>query len=542
MPRNSIERAVHQRLNEAAHASARLCDLQVDFLDEDTDEVIARMGGLWDRRAKDFVGDASRSRVVRLHRGQREFAEWFCNTWMDAHISGWPVDETPIYTALVAGGRRGGKTFLLTALAVAYAIAVPESKVWIVVPSDIEGYGEELMGYIEALMPREWYTALGAPHWRYDLVNGSYIRFLSGFTSGKLKKGTASLVFLNEAQQIPASSYNNVRASIADEGGLVIAAANPPDSGDKGTWVGDVAAETQNGTRPNARSFFIDPEQNPHIDIGALHALRESMDEHEYNIQVRGMFLHARDVVLHAWNRTENERERPELGECTAAFTKRFEGRAYSHIVSMDVQKYPWMVASVAHAYRNPDAPNDMTEALLWFDDEVFIENGDEVDIARELLRRGYAPETTLVICDASGDYQQAERKLEAQRPEYKGKGSWDMLRGEGYRHIVGPDPNMAKNPEVVERVRGANARIGTASRKRYVFVDPKRCPRTVRTIAAWRNVNGLPSRRAKAAHCGDTMTYLIWRFFPRRKTASGKVEFKVLKRFEGRARTKGFQ
>jgi hypothetical protein len=542
MPRQSIDRVASQRLNEAAHASARLCNLQIDLLDENDDSLIARLGGQWDRKAKEYTGDAPRSRVIRLHKGQLEYADWFCNVWLDRHINGWTEDDDPIYLSLVAGGRRGGKTFLLTALSCAYACAVPGAIVWIVTPSDVEGYGEELRAYIERIMPRDWYTSLGSPHWRYDLVNGSCIRFLSGFSSGKLKKGTASLVFINEAQQVPKTSYNNAAASVADEGGMVIAAANPPDTGDKGTWVSDVAAETSNGTRVNAKSFFIDPLDNPHIDYRALLALRDSMDEHEFDVQIRGMFLNARNTVLHAWNRTENERPRPDMGECTAQFTRWHEGVAYDHIVSIDVQKFPWMVASVGHAYRNPEAPDDMTQAFIWFDDEVFIENGDEVDTAEELIAKGYKPYNTLVICDASGDYQQAERNVEMQRPEYKGKGSWDMLRGCGFTNIVGPDANMSKNPDVVERVRAANGRIGTKSRKRYVFADPKRAPRSVRTIGDWKNVNGIPSRRAKSAHCGDTMTYLIWRFFPRRKSASGKVEFKVLKKFEGAKRTRGFQ
>ncbi len=533
---------VQQRLDEGARASVRLCDLQVDFVNDETGEHLARLGGQWDRGVKDFIGDAPRSRVIRLHKGQLEFSRWFCDVWLPAHINGWPVDETPIYTALVAGGRRGGKTFMLTALSLAYACAVPGAIVWIVVPSDIEGYGEELMSYLEKLMPRDWYTSLGSPHWRYDLVNGSCIRFLSGFTAGKLKKGTASLVFMNEGQQIPVGSYNTVRASIADEGGLVIAAANPPDQGDKGEWVADVAAGASNGSLDHAKAFFVDPEDNPHIDFETLKALAESMSEHEYDTQIRGKFLLPKGSVLSSWDRTQNERKVPELGECTARFTKRFEGRAFKHIVSIDVQSFPWIVASVGHAYANPDRPGDMSEAFIWLTDEVFIDDGDEVDCAQALIDRGYLPEETLIICDASGDYQQAERQQKLQRPELKGKGSWDMLRSLGFRHIVGPDPDMSKNPLVVERVRAANARIGTKSRKRYVFADPILCPRTVKTIGKWKNVHGMPSRRSQWAHCGDAVTYLIWRFFPRRKGADGKVVFKALKKFEGARRTKGYQ
>lgn len=542
MPRNSLQRVVERRLSEADRASARYCDLQLDLLDGRDDTHIARFGGRWDRREKDFAGDADRSRVVRLHPGQLEFARWFYDVWLDAHLNGWPADVSPIYTALVAGGRRGGKTSLLAMLVVGYACSVPGAIVWIVVPSDIEGYGEELMQYLQTLMPREWYTQLGAPHWRYDLVNGSCIRFMSGFTAGKLKKGSASLVFINEAQQVSQSSYTTVAAPIADEGGLVIAAANPPDQGDKGEWVADVAAGAANGTLEHSKAFFIDPLDNPHIDHAALAALAESMDEHEFDTQVRGMFLLPKGSVLSSWDRTKNERPVPELGECTKRFTRHFEGREYKHIVSIDVQGFPWIVASVAHAYSNPAKPGDMREALLWFTDEIFVDDGDEVDCADALIEKGYAPDDTLIICDASGDYQQAERQQKFQRPELKGKGSWDMFRSRGFKHIVGPDADMNKNPLVIERVRAAKARIGTKSGKRYVFADPNLCPRSVKTISKWRNVHGLPSRRSKWAHCGDAITYLIWRFFPRRKE-KGKAEFHTVgKPFEGKRRTKGYQ
>lgn len=546
MPRNSLQRVVDRRLSEADRASARYCDLQLDLLDGRDDSHVARFGGKWDRREKDYVSDADRSRVVRLHPGQLEFAKWFYDVWLEAHLNGWPVGTVPIYTALVAGGRRGGKTSLLSILIVGYACAVPGSTIWIVVPSDVEEHGKELMAYLEAIMPKSWYASLGSPHWEYQLANGSVIRLLSGFTSKKLKQGKASLVFINEAQQVKSSSYNNVSASIADEGGIVIAAANPPDMGDQGDWVADVAAEAASGKRTHAKAFFIDPLSNPHIDHEALEALRESMSEHEFDVQVRGMFLLPRDVVLHAWDRLENQRPRPDIGECTLDFTRHHEGRQYKHIVGIDVQKYPWIVAAVAHAYKNPESAS-MDDALLWFDDEVFIEEGDEVDCAAELIARGYDPKETLLVVDASGDYQQAERKDKFQRPEFKGKGSWDMLRSLGFRHIVGPDPYMSKNPEIAERVRAANARIGTKSRKRYVFADPERSPRLVTTVREWRVKNGQPDRRGKAAHAGDAMTYVVWRFFPRRQmggsgtTDTSASSLSSARRFQGKNRTKGF-
>jgi hypothetical protein len=517
----------------------------MDFVDERDMCLIGRVGGRWDRLEKRYVGDAPRSRVIRLHKGQLAVADWFLNWWMERHLMGWPVDEGIVASALVAGGRRGGKTSLLTWLEEGYCVAVPGAEGWIVVPSDVDGYGEEIMHYVEESLPVDWYTFLGSPKWRYDFVNGSAMRFLSGFTPRKVKKGRASIVLMNEAQQIVQSTFNHVRASIADDGGIVLVAANPPDEGDPGTWVGDIASQTQNGNMPTARSFFVDPMENPHIDQRVLESLRDTMSEHEFEVQIRGRFLISKGAVLHAWDRTANERPAPDVGHCTPTFTMRHEGGLrVNTIIGCDFQKYPWLVALMFRAWSNPDAPGDMNQALLWAVDEVYVDEGDEVDLARAIKARGYDPTDCLVVADASGEWQFAERNAELRRAEFKknGKGSWDMLRSEGFTHIVKPDRDIEKNPDVVERCRATNARIGSHSRKRHLFADPGRCPRTVETIGRWRmNSNGHPDRTTKHAHAGDCLTYVTWRFWPRRFDPKADFQFRALSRYQGKRRVKGF-
>jgi hypothetical protein len=47
-----------------------------------------------------------------------------------------------------------------------------------------------------------------------------------------------------------------------------------------------------------------------------------------------------------------------------------------------------------------------------------------------------------------------------AQRPEYKGKGSADIFKRCGFPHVVPPDRDMKRNPDVMERIRATNATI----------------------------------------------------------------------------------
>lgn len=547
MPRKSqrsVQREADRRLSEGDRASARLVDLQIDWVDY-RGRRVGRFGGVWDRTDRCYVGDAATSRVIRLHDGQLEAARWFVE-WLTEHLDddAREANPFPINHALFAGGRRGGKTtFGIDALC-AYSVALPEAICNVVTPSNT--FYEEPIECIEREFPKHWYESLGEPHWTYYLLNGSRITLRSGYTPRKLKKGRADFIFLNEAQQLEEQAMTTVLAGAIDAGGLMISAANPPDVGDEGVWVATLAAEAKANRRKHARFFFFNPEKNPEISQNHLAAMKESMGRHEYRVQILGEFLLPPDSVLYDWatGSDGNELEVPDIfRDITLEFTKAKEGRAYTDLVAVDVQNYPWHAAGRYRVFDNPDFPGDFDEALIWQVGEAFVSAGDEVDVCDELKElefRGQMidPDTTLVVMDASGDWQQAERDPIKHRKKYRGRGSMSVFRGEGFRHVVPPDHQMDSNPEIADRCRAANARICTASGRRLVFVDPERCPMTVASVRKWRTrPDGTPSRKSNAAHGGDMLTYLIWRFFPRRKRA-GKLDLTTIEqRFEGRAR-----
>lgn len=535
----SIQRMAEERLDAAARVSAASLDLQLDLVDERSGELIARFGGKWNRHLRDYVGDAPRSRVIRLHPGQLDAAEWF-DEWLAGHMAGDTPPEDRVFDAAFTGGRRGGKSALAFTLSVAYAIAVPGSIVWLVCPSD--AFFKEPMEYLESIMPVEWYTSLGFPHWTYFLPNGSTITLMSGHTPRRLKQGRCDFAVINEGQAVPNQSYTTLSASIVDRGGLVLTAANPPDIGDPGEWVADLVGGVESCELQHAVHFFFDPLNNPHIDQTALQALAEKMDPHTFDVQIRGMYKLPPDAVLHAWDRLKNELPVPDIGsDITRAVTQHFEGRAYDDVLGMDVQTFPWIAAVRTRFYRNPDAPDDLSKALLWGVGECYVDQGDEVDCARLLIdEHKVDPLRALVVMDASCDWQQQQRDEHKQRPEFRGAGSMDMMRGCGFKHVVGPDPDMRDNPGVIDRMRAANARIGPKKGPPLVFVDPKRCKKTVTSLRKWKTVKGKPARWSKHAHGGDAFTYILWRFFPRR-VERGSVDVQSIRRFGGRDRTKGF-
>jgi hypothetical protein len=550
---------VRSQLDAAVRHDERYLDLQIKFVRYKSGTPIARYGGLWDRRAKDFVGDATRSMVFEVHGAQVEAILLF-DKWMDEHYRGPDpevlarvreiIEQNLAFDAelgallgmselFLTGGRRSGKTFLMEAILCSYAVAVPGAIVWTVVPS--EKFLEEPRKVIaDDIMPNAWYEYNGSPEFTFYLVNGSQHVLLSGHKPTSLKKGKAALVGLNEAQQIRAESYRNARGATVDAGGFAIVAANPPIAGDIGTWVLDAASAIETNDRPAAEHVFVDPLLNPHVDPRKLLALKSSMTLHDWETQIRGKMLQLPDRVLYTWDRAVNERPAPDFGRITREFLAAWEGdRArWDKLIAVDVQRFPWVAVGIFDVYRDPRTPSDPKTGLLWMDDEIALSAGDEVDVCRDLRAKGYDGERCLVVTDASCEWQQLERDLIRQRPNYKGKGTNYIFRDNGFPHVVPPDRNSKANPDVIERIRAANACVRPADDVPSLFIDGKKCPTAVDSVRKWRMHKGRPSRDQKAAHFGDVVGYAAWRFFPRRGDAKKLLESEALPR----AQTEGFR
>jgi hypothetical protein len=302
----------------------------------------------------------------------------------------------------------------------------------------------------------------------------------------------------------------------------------------------DAVMQTEKGDRPGAEHIFVDPLLNPHADVRKLAALRSSMTLHDWETQVRGKMLQLPDRVLYTWDRAVNERPAPNFGRITREFLTAWEGdRArWDKLIAVDVQRFPWVAVGIFDVYRDPRAPADAKAGLLWMVDEIALSAGDEVDVCRELAAKGYDGERCLVVTDASCEWQQLERNLIRQRPNYKGKGTNYILRENGFPHVVPPDRNAKANPDVMERIRATNACIRPADDVPSLFIDGKKCPTAVDSARKWRMHKGRPSRTEKAAHFGDVLGYAVWRFFPRRGDAKKLLESEALPR----AQTEGFR
>lgn len=537
MPRNSLSNLIERRRREDGLDGERFVDLDLTIVAR-TGEHLLRVGGRWDRRLKQYLDAAPpRTRKLEVHEGQLEAARFLAG-WLKEHLRGVrkPIDDR-VFSAMLGGGQRSGKTWLGVTAGATYAVARARSIVWIVSPSERDH--EEVQDYLRSALPRRWYRELGAPWYRYNLANGSKIVLRSGHEPDKLKKGDADFIVLNEAQQQKERAFAICRGRIAASGGLVLVVANPPED-EIGQWVGDFAVEAQEELR-QARFFHLDPLDNPHIDHAPLLAMAKEFDQRTFDVEVRGLFLGERNAALYNWSRADNERVAPPTGDITPEVTKALEGRGFDRVVGVDVQRFPFMASVEFRFFLNPLAlsGHERTEfAFMHATSSLILPAAEESDLALAWLEAGFDPERTLIICDASAEWQFAERnptKVAELREKVKGRGSFDVFRLHGFRHIVKPDRDMEKNPDVVERFRAATSRICTAQLgpygQRFLFSDPrnKDLNRAIRSLGTH---GGKPDRYSKWSHACDAFTYAVHRLFPRRQKAAAP-QVTVLSRYQ---------
>lgn len=530
-----------------------------------TDEELIELGGAWNRRARaweDFESDTMM--IARVPRGgeqepaARWLAEWLRRAAIGQRGQQWD-DFRRVWTLLLEGGRRGGKSWLACFALVAFAITVPNALVWAVSPTQDET--DELEQAMRALMPGNWYTFRGGGAGKplqFRIANGSRILCLSGHKPRSLKRGRVDLALYNEGQNMYRAGWTQLRGAVADTGGLVIIAANPPDA-EIGRWIEDLHEKTR-ARKIKAEMFKMTAATNPFVQAESLEDMSDEVDDLTYRREVLGEFVPIGDVVMHAWSDSESVNDPAlHLIDVTARETKRELGRAAGYVVGMDFQKTPHMCATVYKLFTDPtsEAPDEVVPLCV---DEVVVEDANEDDLVNALeslprykhgaerdpedcyhgKERGTydpeKPEHCAIVMDASGFWQDGEHS--------KTKHSNERLRDRGWVWLYKPQRDSDRNPDVIERIKTANARLKAADLRdatgavvkpgrRRMFVA-RHCVRVIRAMRSWPNMkSGAPDKGSVFAHVCDATTYPIYRFFARPKEKRGKGTYTPLNRFD---------
>lgn len=521
----------------------------------DDEETILTVGGRWDRVERKWTDtpteDLGGIVVVRVFRGsgQERAARWLAK-WFTAYVTGgweeagmlrWDAGTEQlvraVWSALFIGGRRCGKSHLACAALVLFAVMTPSAFVWAISPTIDET--AELEAAIKSMLPAAWYTFRGAGAGKvttFTLPHGAKILLLSGHKPTGLRRGRVDLVLYNEGQNMSQAGYRQIRAPIADTGGLVMIAANPPEL-PIGRWVESMVEQVAKGNAGvpggvDAVQFDFNPEENPFIDMAALRSLAAELDPDSYDRDVLGLLKPIGDVVFYTYDERQTKcAVLPGLVDVTPEVTKLHLGRAFPWMVGMDFQASPAMVAVVLKFFRRADDVDDITKCdlLCWIVTEVVLDKANEADLADGLEHAdrwtpegyqagvGYKPDECGSVIDASGWWQDGAHN--------KGKTSDITLKAAGWKNLYKPQKDSDANPDILERVKAGVARLKTKDGKRHLFVTPE-CPRTARAMKLWANKSGVPHRKSEHAHLNDGWSYPVYRVFarPRVKKSEGGV------------------
>lgn len=493
-------------------SETRYLDLCLILRQKSTGRKLLEAGGRWDRIAQRYDGSPTRCKIVDLQESQIEFTEWFAE-WLDAFKNGRPRDKRLV---MASGERRGGKTFNLVQACIAMAIAVPKCIVWMVSPSyqerdELERTIREYIPTVRGLdvNPRAWARYRGIPDYRFTFQNGSVVQSISSDDPETLKRGRADLVFLNEAQKHPIAALTNAIPGTIDRAGLVLLAANPPRS-KRGVWVKDLRDAIDEETITAAKYFTFKAGGNDAIDLGAkadVGQILGILDPKAKAADDEGLWLPVGERAYFAFRRKAdpatgnpgNLGKVPDLGDVMGAVLKRKGvGRDFHVVAGADFQASPFNCAAFVRPFGDPLRPT------YYVVGEVFTE-GHEDDFIDDMIDAGYDAESTIVIGDSSGTFQDNERK-------HRGRYSFDYFKARRYR-IEAPrkgkaDPNRPRNPDKRDRVSLVNKLLAQGR----LVIDRDRAPRIAEALAECEAKDWLPKPNTKYTHPTDALGYaLFW-------------------------------
>lgn len=477
------------------------------------------MGGRWDRIDRQFVDGDFRVEVYEVNESQVEIVRAVAD-WLRRRLGG--EDRPIVYFG--GGARGGGKTDVFVALAAAILVAIPGAEAWVVNPNldkraEVERIFRRVVPRTWAQNPRVWPSKI--PECRFRLLTGSSLKNLSGEVPDSVKRGGTEVIFLNEAQEQRKKVFSLGLPAIRDTGGVMLVAANPPQSHfPAGEWV----LWLKNGIesrRVDGRYFEVEPSLNVNIHqqtLPKIAAALEVVDPEAATADAAGEWrplgeraypkFRPHDLrTLDGTVLAGMVREPPDLGDITAEALRRAGiYPSYPLVAGGDFQGRPHQAAIVLRVFGGrPDGKN-----VYWVVDEMIVE-GTERHLSAEAYDRGYRPETLCWIPDASGEWQDARHTGR--------ETSFDILRGDRWNlfpptEVQRPDSTHAANPRVERRLSLMyqvmdEGRFFVAPNCVWLVEALEKCP-----LGAARYGGKKPY--GKYAHACDAVGYPIWRLEPK--------------------------
>lgn len=491
----------------------RYRELCVVWRRQATGEILLKVGGVWDSQERRYVSEAADGRIIDLEESQVEAAQ-LAAWWIQQRLANEPRDFCALF---LIGNRGSGKTTFSEILVGTFVVAFPTfdnspSITWQVSSSHAER--DELDRELQQHLPGAWYHYTEFPKHVYKWAHGPTTTNVSADDPDALKRGRVDLAFFNEAQKISKRAIAYGIARLKDKGGLTVFAGNWPNTL-KGKWILDLhkkAEEKREAGEPFPIAFVeMKAAANRHQDNAVADQLTEIitiLDPRIAAADIDGRLLRVDQPAYWEYSKQKHVRELPQLGDITREFTRRRTGREYDCIAAVDFQATPHMAASLWKIF------GTVKEPLLWAFDELVVEQASEEDLISELADNEYAPENTLVIGDASGQWQDGKHNHE--------RDSFQVFRAHRY-HIIAPTKPKSKtrrsaNPPVEQRIKLHNQVLQV----QQMLFSPS-CTKLQEAHAECPLREG---RYGKVypygfyAHLTDTAGYLAWWAFPKPQLA----------------------
>jgi hypothetical protein len=503
----STEAALSE-LEAALNSDRNQRDLCLSFRRKATGAEILRVGGRWNKLTGEFTDPdppGLECVPVWVNENQVPVVEAF-RDWLEARVDGKPRKRL----LLTGGNRRGGKSYIVTALACAASIALPGAIVWLVSPNLSKR--DELERYVKRIVPEQWRAYRGMPVYRFTLANGSTLQSITGDTADALKRGEADLIAYNEPQDCAIDVLTYGAPAIIDRGGVLLFAGNPSRR-KKGEWFTNLRNSIIAGEYPHGQFIDVPAQLNTDIDQSAradIGQLLQLADPKAAAADDLGLWLPVGDRAYHQFRKraeaghASNVARAPDIGDVTAAVLRRkgITSSRYRTIVGADFQLHPWHVGIAFRAFGDPARP------VYWAVGEVFTPEHED-DFIDDLIEAGFDADSTVIAADASGTWQDGAHR--------RGRTSFDFFKARRYRieapRVAKDESRNPRNPDVEDRVGLVNKLLAQGR----LMIDPVLCPRFVEALADCEAKGGRPV--GKHAHATDAAGYaLFWAEPPPRR------------------------
>lgn len=416
------EQAALSELEKHLSGEGRFADLCLTFIQKSTGKVLLTVGGRWDSKAQAFV-DADDLLAVPIYVNDNQVGTvQSFGRWLAARLAGKPRKRL-----LITGGdRRGGKSWIIVAIAAAVAVALPNAIIWLVSPT--LGKRDELEKYLKGHTPDDW-RAYSARDLKFTFLNGATVKNITGDDAEALKRGEADLVVYNEPQMMTEDVLTYGAPAIIDKGGLLLFGGNPSRRR-KGVWFTRIVKAAREEKLPIAEFIRISAKDNPDVDASAKGDIGELL--HFVNPEAaraddEGVFLEPGQFA-YAEHFDERRNTCPTLpdtvkaghGVITAQLIRNRGGGTADTLIGADFQGWPFNAGVEVVAVGDPARPT-------WYVTRVVVREGDEdlfLDDAYEAW--GEQQARTLFIGDASGSWQDAQH--------VKGRCSYDKFKARRWR------------------------------------------------------------------------------------------------------------